>query len=110
MKVSAVEKALALKCHTPAEEDADVSGGYACDLLSWVIGRAGRGSAWITIMSNLNVAAVALLADVSMIILAEGVTPDEELLKKASAQGLGLFSSEMSAYELSWRLHELLVK
>lgn len=108
MKVSEVEKVLALKCHNPAEDDPEVTGGYACDLLSWVIGRAGRGSVWITIMSNVNVAAVALLADVSMIILAEGVTPDEYLLGKARAQGLGLYSAGAPAYELCWRIHDLI--
>ena len=38
-----------------------VTGGYVGDLLSWVMGRARSGQAWITIMSNQNVAAVAVL-------------------------------------------------
>ncbi|MDR3289552.1 MAG: hypothetical protein LBT22_09005 [Peptococcaceae bacterium] len=108
MKVSEVASALDLKCCVPGEEDGGVTGGYIGDLLSWVIGRAGQGSAWITIMSNSNVAAVALLADVSMIILAEGVEPDKELVDKAQAHGLALYSSGIGAYELSWRLHELI--
>ena len=31
-----------------------VTGGYAGDLLSWVMGRAQQNDVWITIMSNLN--------------------------------------------------------
>ena len=61
--------------------DRQVSGAYIGDLLSWVMGRARADSAWITIMSNVNVVAVASLADVACVILAEGVTLDDELIK-----------------------------
>ncbi|MDD2301366.1 MAG: hypothetical protein QM215_02470 [Bacillota bacterium] len=103
-----VAKQLALTCHVPADGKREVEGGYVGDLLSWVIGRAGQGSAWITIMSNPNVAAVAMLADTSMIILAEGVQPDESLLAKAKQHQLGLYTAAEGAYELAWRLHELI--
>ena len=110
MKVSEVSDALGLKQLNAPDEDREVTGGYSGDLLSWVIGRAAPGDAWMTIMSNVNVAAVGLLADVSMIILAEGVEPDEPLLQKAAQNGIGLYSSPMGAYELSWRLKGLLEK
>jgi hypothetical protein len=87
----------------------EVSGGYAGDLLSWVMGRAGKDCAWITIMSNANVAAVAVMAEISMVILAEGVRPDPELLRRAELEGVALYSSPLSAYELCWRLHEALL-
>ena len=56
-----------------------VTGGYVGDLLSWVMGRARSGQAWITIMSNINTVAVASLADVACVILAEGVTLPEDV-------------------------------
>ncbi len=108
MTVSEAANKLSLECYSEGDQGREVKGGYSGDLLSWVIGRAGAGSAWITIMSNANVAAVALLAEVSMIILAEGVAPDDELFNRARQQGLALYSSPMGAYELSWRLHGLL--
>lgn len=107
MTVNEVAKKLNLTCFSDGGSDCEVTGGYIGDLLSWVIGRAGAGSAWITIMSNANVAAVALLAEVSMIILAEGVSPDTELLNRARENGIALYSSPMGAFELSWKLHEL---
>ena len=107
MTVAEAAKKLDLKCYVPGEPDQEITGGYAGDLLSWVIGRAGAGAAWMTIMSNANVAAVALLADVSMIILTENVIPDDELLEKARAQDLGLYASSLGTYELSWQLHKL---
>ena len=109
MKVNEAAKKLNLKCFVQGK-DREIKGGYVGDLLSWVIGRAGEGSAWITIMSNVNVLAVALLADVSMIILAEGVLPDEDLIKKAEEQEIGLYQSPSGSFEISWKLHELLAK
>ena len=41
------------------DPDREVSGVYIGDLLSWVMGRAGADEAWITIMSNRNIVAVA---------------------------------------------------
>ena len=108
MTVSEVAKELKLTCHVTGEAERDVQCGYVGDLLSWVISRAGTGSAWITIMSNPNVAAVALLADTSMIILAEGVKPDEELIAKASQHQLGLYTAAEGAYELAYKLHHLI--
>ena len=77
----------------------EVVGGYVGDLLSWVMGRATEGCAWITIMSNLNVIAVATLVDVSCVILAEGVILDGEVLSAAKSKGVNILSSSLPAYE-----------
>lgn len=108
MTVHDVAKQLNLTCCVDADGQRTVEGGYVGDLLSWVIGKAGAGHAWITIMSNPNVAAVAMLADTSMIILAESVEPDDTLLAKAQQHGLNLYMASEGAFELAWRLHELL--
>ncbi len=81
-------------------EEREVSTGYCGDLLSWVMGRAPQDSAWITVMSNNNVAAVAVLCDVSCIILAQGSQPDEVLLARAQREGICLLGSERDAYTL----------
>ena len=81
---------------------------YIGDLLSWVMGRAPADAVWITIMSNNNVAAVATLADVACVILAEDVQPDAQLLETAKQKGINLFSSQLTAYQLSVRLAELI--
>jgi hypothetical protein len=86
----------------------EVTGGYCGDLLSWVMGRALPGQAWVTIMGNLNVAAVARLADTSCVILAEGVVPDQQLLNRARGEDIPLFNSELSAFELCWRVQGVL--
>ena len=68
--------------------DREILGGYAGDLLSWVMGRASEGDAWVTIMSNINVVAVASLADVACVIFSESVDPDEDALVKAQKEQL----------------------
>ena len=63
------------------------------------MGRARSGNAWITIMSNANVAAVAALTDVSCVIFAEGVHPDPDAEQAARERGINLLSSDKGIYE-----------
>ncbi len=85
----------------------DISDVYIGDLLSWVMGRAKEDSAWITIMSNSNVIAVATLADVSCVILAEGVTLEDDVLNLAIDKGVNVLSTHLNAFEASKELQSL---
>ncbi len=109
MKLSVLEKELDLKLLTEYNyKDRDVNGGYVGDLLSWVMGRAQSGNVWITIMSNINIVAVATLTDCACILLSEGVKPDENVIEKANSQGIVIMSSQLSSYELSTKIGELI--
>ena len=77
-----------------------VENGYTGDLLSWVMGRLDGGSAWVTIMSNINIVAVAALSDPACIILSEGVTPDEGVLERAQGQGINVLRTPKSSFEV----------
>ncbi len=90
------------------EPDRKIDGAYVGDLLSWVMGRAQSGNAWITIMSNVNVLAVATLADVSCVILAEGVKLDDDVLAVAGEKEINVISTTLPMYEVSIRLAEAL--
>lgn len=79
--------------------DRQVNGCYIGDLLSWVMGRAREDNAWITIMSNINVVAVASLSDVSCVILAEGVTLDSEVKATAEQKGINVLCSQKPIFE-----------
>lgn len=100
MTVKEMSEKLNLKVICMPDGDREVSGGYAGDLLSWVMGRAQSGDAWITIMSNLNIIAVASLADPSCIILSEGVTLDDGVRARAESQGVNVLSSELDTFAL----------
>ncbi len=86
--------------------DREVGGVYIGDLLSWVMGRAKADDAWITIMSNQNIVAVATLADTAAVILAEGVTPDEGVAALAEQKGVNLLLSDAPAYETALALRD----
>ena len=82
---------------------------YAGDLLSWVMGHAQADDAWLTIMSNGNIVAVATLADVSCVILCEGVEPDAGVCGNApNEKGVNLLGSAESLFNLSARVKSLL--
>ena len=88
--------------------DREIDGCYIGDLLSWVMGRAQMDNAWITIMSNVNVIAVASLADTACVILAEGVELPEDILETANSKEINVLSSSMPIYETAVRLSELI--
>lgn len=86
----------------------EIDGVYIGDLLSWVMGRAQMDNAWITIMTNVNVVAVASLADTSCVILAEGVALPEDVLQTAEQKDVNVLVSGEPIYETAVRLAEIL--
>ncbi len=90
-----------LKALCTPDGEREITGGYVGDLLSWVMGRANAGDAWITIMSNQNIVAVASLADVACIILAEGVTAEPEVVATAEKRGINILSSDADSFSLA---------
>lgn len=89
-----------------AQGEREVEGGYIGDLLSWVMGRAKQDDAWITIMTNINIVAVAALTDVSCIIIAEGAKPEQEVLDTAKEKEINIISSSLPAYETALLLQK----
>lgn len=85
-----------------------VTGGYCGDLLSWVMGRAQAGDAWITVMGNVNAVAVAVLADTACVILAEDSPLDEAALARAEMQGVTVLQSSLGGYQLCVEINRLL--
>lgn len=90
------------------ETDKKIEGVFCCDLLSIAMGKAPAGSAWVTVMSNLNTLAVASLTECACVILAEGVNADENLVKKAVEQEITLLGTEMPIFEAALKVHESL--
>ena len=87
-------------------EDREVTAVYCCDLLSVVMGRGKADSAWVTVMGNINSAAVAVLVDIGVIVLAENTKPDENLLNKAKDENLTILGSEAPIFETALKIYE----
>lgn len=91
-----------------SDKDREILGGYVGDLLSWVMGRAKEGDAWVTIMSNANTVAVCTLADPACIVLAEGVEPEPDMLKRAKEQGINVIATKLDSFSASVKIASLL--
>lgn len=108
MTVSELTDRLNLEVVASGDESREVTGGYCGDLLSWVMGRAQAGDAWITVMGNVNAVAVAVLADVACILLAEDSPFDEEAAARAQAQQVAVRRSPKTGYALAVELSRIL--
>ena len=86
----------------------EVTGIFCCDLLSVAMGRAPSDSAWVTVMGNVNTIAVATLADVSCVILAEGAQPDDMCRSRAEQQGVTLLAAEEPVFEAALKVYRLI--
>ena len=103
-------KELAAKCgftlSVNGAPDNEVTGTYCCDLLSIVMGRAPAGCAWVTVMGNMNSVAVASLAEIGAIILADGVKPDANAIKRAEENGINIYLSEEPVFDTALKIHK----
>ena len=86
------------------DPDREINGAYIGDLLSWVMGNVQADNVWITIMSNINVVAVASLSDVSCILLADSVTLQDDVLNTAKEKGVNILSTSLSAYDAAIKI------
>ena len=107
MKVNELAEAMGLKPLALSDGEREIDGCYVGDLLSWVMGRAKSGNVWVTIMSNVNIVAVATLADVACVVLAEGVTVGDDVTAVAKAKGVNLFTTDLTAYEIAAKVAAL---
>ena len=108
MTVQQLTERAGLKAIVLPDGDREITGVYIGDLLSWVMGRAKSGDAWLTIMSNQNIVAVATLADTACIILVEDVQPDDGVAALAEQKGINVIVSPHSAYETALLLRDCL--
>ena len=90
------------------DENKEICGAYSGDLLSWVMGNANPGNLWITIMSNINIVAVATLVDTSAIIVCEGVELDDTIIETAKSKGINIMSTTLTAYETALKIAEII--
>ena len=109
MKLNEVQNKLGLKLITKITDlDREVGGGYASDLLSWVMAHAKENDIWITIQSHQNIVAVASLLNLAAIIVAEDASIDDNTIQKAEQENIPIYSSDKSTFELCGILYNLL--
>lgn len=107
MKASDVQKALNYRSAWDGWEDRDVTGAYTSDLLSDVMAHAEDGELLITIQAHKNTVAVAVLKDLSGLVIASDRPIPEDMIGAAREEGIPIFITGDNQYQTSWRLHEL---
>ncbi|MFN2225200.1 MAG: serine kinase [Anaerolineae bacterium] len=85
----------------------EITGGYASDLLSCVMGMAQPGNVWITLQAHPNVVAVASMLDLAAVIVTEGIEPTVETVDRAREQGITLLGSAETTFAVVSRLAAL---
>ena len=109
MTVKELSEKLGCQIICMPDGDREISGGYAGDLLSWVIGRASSGDVWVTIMSNINIVAVASLSDIACILLSENVDLDDDSIReRAISQGINILKTDMDTFSACSEIAKLI--
>jgi predicted transcriptional regulator len=85
----------------------EVTGGYSGDLLSDVMANSESGNVWVTMQIHVNIVAVAVLKELSAIILVNGRQPADETVKKAIEEHIPILQSQLSAFEIAGKLYFL---
>lgn len=100
MTVSMLRERLNLQTLNESDPDRVITGGYTGDLLSWVMSGAQCGDMWVTIMTNINVIAVATLTDVACVVIADNAQIDASVIEQAKIRNVNLYRTEKSAYQV----------
>ncbi len=86
--------------------DRIVSGCYASDLLSDVMANAKKDNIWITLQIHVNITAVAVLKELTAIIIVMDRLLDEDTIKKAEEEKITILRTSLSTYRISGLIHD----
>jgi len=111
MKLEEIVRRLSLEVCAGADKlDQDVTGGYACDLLSYVMARAKEGNLWLTVQGHPNIVAVASLVNLAGVVVTEGAKLEPATLDKATQEGVPILTTPLPTYVVAGRLYGLGVR
>jgi hypothetical protein len=108
MTLEEMERELALEYITPELRSGaplDVTRGHASDLLSDVLASAPGGGILVTVQAHMNVIAVCVHAGLPAVIFASGRAPEDAVRQRAVKEGVHLFVSKQSAFDVSGQLY-----
>jgi len=110
VELNEIAARLNLKDLTPeldSGKGAEISRGHASDLLSDVLANAPDGGLLVTIQVHMNVIAVAVHAGLAAVIFASGRGPDETVREKAVEEGIHLYVSEETTFDVAGQLYSM---
>lgn len=109
MTVGELRERLCLRtAYQPINLNKRVYGCYVGDYLSNAMNNAKAGNIFITVVNNSNIVAVAMLRQVSCIILCENTRPDKEALQEAINHDIPILLTKETAYEMAVRISKVI--
>jgi hypothetical protein len=75
--------------------------------MSDAIARLEPGALWVTLQVHVNVVAIGSMKDVGAVLLTRGREPNKDTLEKAQEEGVPIATTELGAFELIGKLHDL---
>ena len=91
---------LNLEIVTDGDKSKDIEGCYCSDLLSHCMSNITKNNLWITVQVNINIIAIAVLTELSAIIISQDMEIADNVIKKAEEEGIILLRSAIPSYEL----------
>ena len=100
MNVNELKDKLGLEVVNPGDMTREINGCYCSDLLSHCMSNITQGNVWITVQVNINIVAIAVLTELSAIVLSQDMSVDENVLNKAKEENVTILKSHLPSYEL----------
>ncbi len=100
MKISELIDTLELEVLNQGDISRDINGCYCSDLLSHCMSNISENNIWVTVQVNINIVAIAVLTELSAIIISQDMAIDDSVLNKAKTENITILRSSLSSYEL----------
>lgn len=105
MKVQELANRLELRPATRVF-DKDVTGVYISDMVSDVIANAKAGDLLVTAQAHANVIAAANLVDTCAVVVTQGKTLGDDVVKMAEKAEIPVFTTSMNRWQVASKLYE----
>ena len=100
MKVSELCNTLGLEIVCEGDLEKEICGCYCSDLLSHCMSNIKQGNLWITVQVNINIVAIAVLTELSAIIISQDMNVSETVIAKANEERITILKTDLPSYEL----------
>jgi len=108
IKIRDVIERLSLSVSTKGDQNKDITGCYISDLLSDVMANSKDGEVWITLQTHPNIVAVAVIKNLSGIIMTNNRFPEPDTAKKAEAENITIMTTPHTTFEIAGLLYNML--
>ncbi len=108
MLVCELADKLSLQILCKGDMTKEINGCYCSDLLSHCMSNIDSGNLWVTVQVNINIVAIAVLTDLSAIIVSQAMSVDDDVIIKAQEEGITILGTDMPSYELCTQIGKLI--